>query len=29
MEKVIPNEAAPIINKLNPDDIPRCILQFN
>ena len=25
MKKVIPNEAAPIINKLNPDDIPRCI----
>ena len=25
MEKLIPNEAAPIINKLNPDDIPRCI----
>ena len=25
MEKVIPNEAAPIINKLNEDDIPRCI----
>ena len=25
MEKIIPNEAAPIINKLNPDDIPRCI----
>ena len=21
----IPNEAAPILNKLNPDDIPRCI----
>ena len=25
MEKVILNEAAPILNKLNPDDIPRCI----
>jgi len=25
MEKFILNEAAPILNKLNPDDIPRCI----
>ena len=25
MEKLTPNEAAPILNKLNPDDIPRCI----
>ena len=25
MEKIIPNEAAPIINKLSEDDIPRCI----
>ena len=25
MEKVIPNEDAPIINKINEDDIPRCI----
>ena len=25
MEKLTPNETAPILNKLNPDDIPRCI----